>query len=153
MPAPEGADQEAYENYCSAIEEWHEVYDDFKGYAAEALNAENRGYREGSLAKACLYAQDLLELEEQWQDMLEKFPVDGDSVEYLLENTEISPRTSPGLSISINNPNPDKELSPEQKAAIAAVAENYHTIERKDQEGFFAPLDVDLGNVQVKIDV
>ena len=153
MPAPEGADQETYENYCSAVEEWREVYDDFKGHAAEVLNAENRGYREKALAKACSYAQDLLELEEQWQDMLEKFPVDGDSVEDLLENTEISPRTSPGLSISINNPNPDKELSPEQRAAIAAVAENYYTIERKDQEGFFAPLDVDLGNVQVKIDV
>jgi len=152
MPAPEGADQEAYENYCSAIEEWNEVYDEFKGYAAEALNAENRKYRENALAKACSYAMDLLELEEQWQDMLEKFPVDGDSVEDLLEKTEISPRMSPGKGMSIR-PRPEEELSPEQKAAIAAVSENYHIVERKDQERFFTPLDVDMGNLRVKIDV
>lgn len=159
MPAPEGADQEAYENYCSAIEEWHELYEELEAYAAEALNAEEHDYTEDALAKAFSYAADLLELEERWQDVLEKFPVEGDSLEYLLENTERSPGMSPGLGMSIKEPRRGEEISPKQRAALEAVRENYHQLEQKcriqqkNREGLLKPLEVNLGNKQLKIDV
>ncbi len=141
-------DEEAYGEFSEIIIQSYESLLDFQSYRKEAEEVDDVEYRRDAVTRAFSAAQELNSVESGWDYLFETFPAEVGDIDDLMIKTEVV-----GDKLRIYDLDLEGEPDREELAAIRAVRDNYNILQEYDLLNFWREVDMEVGNINLKMSV